>query len=525
MTNVERVTCHRDAVGRSSGARADLPCFAVARLCRHLWRAPVSMLGAFLILMATAVTPRTSVAQYPPVSPIFNLFPKARWDGIRDWGRGGNGSNVDPDPDIIVFDDTTRTATFTFVNPTDQPKNVWITPECGGDGNEQPEDPFAAAWHNTYPCVVPWLSGYPQYLLLAPHERRTIPLQLIPYPTLPDGRYLGRLMYVSPGREKLPSDTLAMDTLPTGGGPHDEIAIEYVKGPKRPQRVRTRWAATVPAAQAGALVQATPSVMVMDDRTRTATFTLRNPGATPTELWLILDCPWFRVHYDSIPEFQHKSQYEMAWHLLVPNIVAWVSGYPQHLVLAPYEQRTISLQLIAPHGTSPAADDYGVPPGSYPVGSYYAQVRYVQSPMLTVTAAGDTTFATPQGTVDLVYNRGPAPLQLALSDLRITRHSDKTSQACVTMQQPGIGVVAALHAEVKANAGSTPWRLDTTVVVWQVVHDSHNLLRLGIGSRIIPDPVCFALPAFARGQYQLHVSAHALGNAEERMAPVSWEIP
>jgi hypothetical protein len=472
-----------------------------------------------------SVGARMSAAQSSPIPPWDSLFPKPRWDGVRDYGSGGNGVEIDVDPDVIIFDDTTRSATFTVINPQSTPKNIWITPECGGIDTQQPDDPIADSWHNTYPCAVSWLSGYPQYLLLAPHERRTIPLQLIPYPTLPDGRYTARLMYVSPGREKFPNDTIAMDTMPSGGGPHDEIAIEYFKGPKSPRRARTHWTAAGTAGQADLRVNATPSLLVLNDSTRTATFTLSNPGATATDVWLILDCPWFRMHYEYDPTWIRKSQYEMAWHLMVPNIVAWFSGYPQHLVLGPHEQRTITLQMIVPHGTTPNGDYGGLPAGSYPAGSYYAQVRYVQSPLLTVTAAGDTSFATPQGTIDLVYNRGPAPLRLALSDLQVTRHSDGTSQACVMVQQPGVGVVAALHAEVAAPTGATPWRFDTTAVVWYALHDPASAASGNAGLRITPAPVCFALPAFNRGQYQLKISAHALGNAEEHMAPMPFEIP
>ena len=464
--------------------------------------------------------------------PLNLLFPLPRIDGHKFVGL-----EVVVDPDIIVFDDTTRTARFTFFNPTAKPVSVWLTPDCWGEGREQPADPIGAAWHNAYPCAVSWLSGYSQYFRLAPHERRTIPLQLVPYPTLPDGRYTARVMWNTPNRLKMPDDTFAEGS-PSMGGPHQSIDIVYQKGPWRPRRARARWIAALPMTGADARVtqvQSTPNALVLDDRRRTATVTLRNPGSTATDVWLTVDCPWFRVHYDSA--LPRGSQTEEATHQRMPSVAPWITGYPQYLRLGPHERRAITLELILP------ALSFTVLPGSY-----YAQLRYVQSPQLRVTAAGDTVFTTPSEAVTIVYHRGGGPFGLSLRELHVVQRLDGT-KACVTMQQPGLGIVGRLHAEVQDFRGrpeggidaatgreGPPWVLDTTVVVWEVLHH-HNSEYYGNGVPYpytppaagiprLPDPVCFALPDFFPRRHRLVVSAvHMEDTAKQApvQATVVWD--
>ena len=442
---------------------------------------------AVTLLLLTLGASRQSAAQTP--LDWDTLFPWPRINGVRSYGIGRPGS-IDVDPDLIHFDDTTRTATVTLVNPTTIPQTLWLAPECGGDGKMQPDDPLAAAWHNQYNCATPWISGYPEYLPLAPHERRTLTLRLHPYPTLRDGRYIARLMINGIGQQ----------------GGHDETAIEYVKGPTRPRRSRTRWVSPESGTLAGPRVQANTDVVVLDDTTRTATVTLTNPGATVAELWLTMDCPWFHVHYETIPGMTHKSQYEFTWHTDTPNIAAWVSGYPQHLVLAPHEQQTITLRLTP---------FYNYQPSIYAAGSYYAQLRYVQTPVLRVRPGGDTVYTTPAGAINLVYSLGTASRRLAMSPVQYTPRSDGTAQACVTVQQPGLGTVVMVHSELMklGNESGLPdnsfhWDLDTTVGVWEVMH--HRDPNREAGVPIIPDPMCFMLPDL-HGSYQLRVSATPLG--------------
>ena len=453
-------------------------------------------------LLLTAMTARVSTAQSSP----FDQFLQPRFNGVHKITL-----QFDADPDVLVFDDTTRTATLTFINPTERQGTVWIAPECGGDGKPQPDDPVAAAWHNSYPCATPWLSGYPQRVALAPHTRRTVSVQVIPYPTLPDGHYTARL-------------------ITNGTFGHDEIVVEYHKGPKRPRRPRAHWSATAPAALAGTLVQSTPSVVVVDPSSHAAQFTLRNPAATATEVWLILDVPWFRIGYSNIAgdTWRHSSQYEQGWHLREPNIAMFFFGYPQHVVLAPHEQRTITLQLDTGEGSDVS---------EFPAGSYYTQVRYVQPPVLTVTKTGDTTFSVPQGTVDVVYHRKSSRREemrpFSMSQVSTTQHANGTWTACVTLQQPGIGLIASLHAKVRGgdSRDATPskldttvvWTLDTTVVVWEVMHHD-RADRLDAGKPRPPDPVCFSLPDFNRGLYLLEVSAVPLGASEDGTRGVLLDV-
>ena len=408
-------------------------------------------------------------------------------------------------PASLALTDTAPTATFTLRNTSGQPASVWLGPACDAvhDSADQ-GDPIADAWRNHSSCAVPWLSGYPQHVVLAPQEQRTVTMRVIPSPTLPDGHYTARLIWAL----ALANVTPAGDT--TGRGvEHDELAITYDKGPQSPRPARTQWRTTLPAGQHIAAVSHSPAVLVLDDHQRSATFTLTNPAATPTEVWLAVDCPWFHVNFINYPD---SHQYESAWHGRMPSAAFWLSGYPQHLTLAPHERRTITLSAFP-----------DIRAGKQPAGSYYARLVYVQSPVLAVTPSGDTTYATPQGAMDVVYHRGAAQ-HLSLGPLQRTTRPDGTAQACMTVQQPGLGVVAQVHAEIDDASGhpvgvhvgtgggvSPVWALDTTVAVWEVMH--HDPMDASQdGTPVPPEPVCFTLPKFPPGHNHLVASVAALGD-------------
>lgn len=448
-------------------------------------RARTQCLSLWVLGMSLAVggSARQSMAQ-DTLTALDTLFPSPRWNGVRMYGLGDEG-HLDVDPDLIVFNDTIRTATVTVTNPLATYQPLWIAPECGGDGHPQPDEPFAAAWHNQYRCAAPWVSGYPQYVRLVPHERRTFILHLQPYPTLPDGRYIARLM---------------LNGIDHGMG-HDETAVEYVKGARSAHLSRTHWAATIPSVSPRTAIQATPAVLVFNQTTRTATIMLTNPAAAATELWLTLDCPWFRVHYETVAGYTHKSQYEYTWHRDVPNIVTWLSGFPQHLVLAPHERRTLTLQLTPFFNGEP-----------YPTGSYYAQLRYVQSPVLQVTA-DDTVFSTPEGVVNIVVHWGAGSDHLTLMPLQYTRRADGTAIACVTVQQPGLGLVTTLHAALQTTTSvgrkRSVWQSDTTIGVWEIVQWAKKARNSG--APMVPDPVCVPVPHLSSGHYTMVLAVRALG--------------
>ena len=447
-----------------------------------------SLFHLVLILIALGTSLSAPHARLQAQSALDTVFPWPRWNGVRVYGLGAAG-HADVDPDLIVFDDTTHRATVTLVNPLTTAQPIWIAPECGGDGRLQPDDPLAATWKNQYMCAAAWVSGYPQYLVLPPHTRRTLTLELHPYPTLPDGRYIARLM---------------LNGIDHGMG-HDETAIVYHKGPAQPRRSHAHWVETTP----GTLIHAKPAELVLDETTRTATVTFRNPEALPAELWLMLDCPWFRVHYDTVTNYTHKSQYEMTWHLLVPNIVTWLNGLPQHMILAPHEERKITLTLQPfLNGTH------------YPRGSYYAALRYVQAPVLTITAGGDTTFRTPTGLIPIVYHQGGAATRLVVNSPEYVRHSDGTGDVCVTVRQPGIGVVVLLHAELRdigrRSEQTLPhWSVDTTVGVWEVKHG--RSVRESRDQPIVPVPICVPTLPISPGRFQAVISVRALGGVERRL--------
>ena len=407
------------------------------------------------------------------------------------------------------LNDSVPSTPFTLVNTTDDVQDVWLGPACEpGDDSTAEADPLAP-WRNQSTCVAAWLTGYPHHFTLPPHAQHTVDIRITPPLTLPDGSYYARLIWAT----ELKGITAAGEKQPMGVQ-HYEDYILYTKGPPPPHPTRTRWQATLPAGRQVALVSAAPAALVLDDHQRTAALTLSNPGATPLAVWLTVDCPWFRVNFINHPK---SHQYEAGWHARIPNAAFWLSGYPRQLVLAPHERRTMTLTAFSELFVRPLRP-----------GSYYARLFYVQAPVLTVTPAGDTSYATPSGSIPVVFHHGPAPLHPTLSQLQRTPRPDRTSQACVTVAQPGLGVVAVLHAVLEdaqghpvpdhaaggtVATGGPPWRLDTTVGVWEVEHHRPlNVDRWQDTTVTAPMPVCFSLPALAPGHYQLAVSAVELGD-------------
>ena len=424
---------------------------------------------------------------------------------------------VQVDPDTLVLSDTMPTTTFTLSNSAAEPSDVWLDAACDAVSDSAEDgDPVADAWHNHSTCVAPWLSDYPQHIVLAPHEERKVSMRVIPPSTLPDGHYAARLIWAI----AVANVTTTGDT--TGRGvQHGELAITYAKGSQPSRRSRIEWRATSLRVPRVSFVEHTPAVLELDDHHRTTSVTLTNPGVTPTEVWLAVDCPWFRVNFINYPD---SHQYESAWHGRIPSAAFWVSGYPQHLTLAPHEQRTLTLTAFP-----------DLRAGPQPAGSYYARLVYVQAPIVTVPAPGDTTYTTPTGAIPMVYHRGAAQ-QLTVSELRVSRGTSPlagSTQACVHVEQPGLGVVARLYATVEdaqhhpvralatvGRAGALPlgaWALDTTVAVWEVVH--HDPMDgAQDGALLRPTPVCFPLPVLATGHYQLVVSAAALEDLAKHQA-------
>lgn len=418
--------------------------------------------------------------------------------------------HVQVDVDSLTFNDGHPTATFTITNGGATPAGVWLGLACPVS---EPRDPITAIWHNQYPCALPWIDGLPQYVTLAPQAHRVVTLHVAPSPTLPDGQYPVRIIwgvaFVQTGAN---GDTLGVGMM------HDQISITYIKGPQTPRPSHMQWSTSTPVGQGTSTISHTPAVLIVNDRTRTTSFTLTNPGTAPLDVWLAFDCPWFHVNNVNYPE---SSQYESGWHERIPTTVFWLSGYPQHVTLAPHEQRTIPLRLV--------------PYPKLPAGSYYAQVHYIQTPVLTVRASGDTNYTTPQGTIDVVYHHGSMPPLLTLKQLQVTRRTDGTRLGCVMAEQLGVGFVARLNAElddahghpVRGRGQAAAWRVNTMAAVLQaVLHDPMSTAT--DGERKAPDPVCFALPIVGAGHYRLVVTAVELediGKQQLVRATASVEIP
>ena len=413
-------------------------------------------------------------------------------------------------PDSLTLSDAQSRIGLTLTNAPDAAREVWLSPECteqAADTTQTEDKLYLAAWHNTYPCVAPWLAGYPQHLVLAPGERRTLPIRVFPPRTLPDGDYTARLI-INYGMFTVTSKGDTLNDVGYGGA-HMILPVTYAKGPYPPRHAQSKWQGALRQRRVAPGLQVTPAVLVLDDRRRSTRVTLHNLQATSAEVWLMLDCPWFHVTFDSAL-VNRTSQYEQGWDNRIPTAVFWLNGYPQHLVLAPHEQRVVTVR-ISPYMRLPA-------------GSYYARFVYVQSPVSAVTASAETTFVVPMGSMNVVYHRGTVLLRPVLTQLQVQRHQDGTRRGCVTIHQPGLGLVAVLHAEVEdAQDRRRRWSLDTTVTVLEVAH--HTPLDDNVdGTPVSPSPVCVVLPAFASGRYRLRVSAYALEDIAHKY-PVQAAVP
>ena len=421
-------------------------------------------------------------------------------------------------PDSILLTDQAPTASITLTNPLATPREVWLAPECplgdyalvnagmkSGNYRAHPAlDPFTAPWHSTSQCAVAWVSGYPRHLTLAPHERRSIPVRIDPPKSLEDGRYRMRLIWA---------------IRPPGFVMHYEVQVTYVHGPHAPRD----WYPTPAMGPGSGAIEATPAAVTLDDSASTATFTLINRAATPRDVWLSLDCPWFLVNIVSYPHF---SQYEAAWHAFTPNASLWLDGFPQHLVLAPHERQTLRIHFS---GASFGLSD---------LGDKYARLVYVESPVLL----GDTAYTTPSGTINVVVrqhvrmraamNQRVWPtLRLSPPYLMDEYYGSDTTIVCDTVQQPGLGFVATLHMEVLDATGrpvtrsgtgasvspATPWGIDTTIARWEVTQD--QILGESPFKPMPPAPVCFMLPRLRSGHYQVVFSGYQLQDVE-RQHPV-----
>lgn len=410
-------------------------------------------------------------------------------------------------PDTLRLSDTSTTTTFTLVNLTDTAKSLWLALDCGAaaDSSER-DDLLADAWRNASACALPWLIGMPHHLVLRPHERHSVSLTAVPYPTLPDGRYTARVYWAT-----LISFMGDTTTISHSFG----FPVVYQKGLSGPHPPRTHWRATLPApsgaAEQKSVIQASPEVLVLDDRSQAAEVTLHNTGADSVQLWLALDCPWFRDNLGGL----NSSQFESAWHARIPSAVFWLGGYPDHVTLAPHETRKIPVAV------------FPLPVFGEPAGNYYARIVYVQSPRLVTTPDGDTLYMTPHGAIPVVVQRGHPSTAVTIQDLRVEKAMDGTRHACVAVQFPGIGLVASVHAEIddahgasvrKIHQGqSTQWQMDTTMSLWGVVHHDPEDVDHDAEQKA-PDPVCLPLPMSRHGASRLVVTVTLLEDGAKQPA-------
>ena len=106
-------------------------------------------------------------------------WPRLHWRPTPPTGPGSGSVEATP---AVVFHDSTRHATFTLQNRSARPAEIWLTVDCPWFVTNIAAFPWSSqyesAWHGRIPDLAAWIGNLPQHLVLAPHERRTIPLEL-----------------------------------------------------------------------------------------------------------------------------------------------------------------------------------------------------------------------------------------------------------------------------------------------------------------------------------------------------------
>ena len=108
-------------------------------------------------------------------------WPRLRWHPAPPDGPGSG--MVTATPALVVFGDSARHGTFTLQNHAARPVELWLTLDCPWFLVNFAAFPWSSQyeqiWHERIPSLALWIGNVPQHLVLAPHERRTIPLDLI----------------------------------------------------------------------------------------------------------------------------------------------------------------------------------------------------------------------------------------------------------------------------------------------------------------------------------------------------------
>jgi hypothetical protein len=259
---------------------------------------------------------------------------------------------------------------------------------------------------------------------------------------------------------------------------------------------------TLCAAQVWA-VAVTPSAIYVDQRTRSATLTVYNPGTTPAEVEIsfAFGYPWSDENGEVRVRIVHPDSVSAG----DPSAAGWLRAFPRRLILEPGQRQTVRLMVQ--------------PPADLPVGEYWARVlvraRGGQPPI--EQRSGDVTMMLNLETVvvtALTYRNGDVSTGISVGGAR------------AELLPEGLRVSMDLH---RGGSAAYLGRITLQVVSPEgrvVAEGSDNLAVYHAMHRRFSFPPDLEIPAGSTVRYAISATRPDLStNAVLPAPPVSGSLP
>jgi hypothetical protein len=236
--------------------------------------------------------------------------------------------------------------------------------------------------------------------------------------------------------------------------------------------------AALPRPAVGQGVLVAPHAIYLDHRTRSASITLYNPGAEPTEV--AISAFYAYPVTDSLGQFTLETPESVT--SAMPSAADWIEAFPKRMTLAPLQRQTV--RLLAR------------PPQNLPDGEYWSRVMIAaKGGSLPVASAADTTgieiglSLEVRTIIPLTYRKGVLQTGLALSNLRARVEGDSLQVRIRARRQGSAAYVGTARGALVDARGNAVATFSEPVAIYYEADPSFALPRVG-------------LPA---GRYQLQV--------------------
>jgi hypothetical protein len=236
--------------------------------------------------------------------------------------------------------------------------------------------------------------------------------------------------------------------------------------------------AALPRPVVGQGVLVAPHAVYLDHRTRSASITLYNPGAEPTEV--AISAFYAYPVTDALGQFTLETPDSVT--SAMPSAADWIEAFPRRMTLAPLQRQTV--RLLAR------------PPQNLADGEYWSRVMIAaKGGSLPVASAADTTgieiglSLEVRTIIPLTYRKGVLQTGLALSNLRARVEGDSLQIRINARRQGGAAYVGTARGTLLDRRGNAVATFSEPVAVYFEADPSFAVSRAG-------------LPA---GRYQLQV--------------------